>query len=256
MNIDWNAQEYSRDFSFVHHYGEDVLKLLDIQPGDTVIDLGCGNGALTAQLSEKGAHAIGIDASAEMLATAHGNYPELEFRKADALNFTVEKPVDALFSNAVFHWIDKGRQPLLLERINRALKLQGQLVCEFGGKGCAGRVHEALRKSFEKRGMAYTVPFYFPSIGEYTALMEQSGFKVVYAILFDRPTHCQNGEKGLKNWIRMFDKVPFQQMDTNMQEAIITETEQELRNTALFHDGEWFIDYVRIRIKAIKEDNL
>ncbi|WP_080903043.1 trans-aconitate 2-methyltransferase [Parabacteroides sp. Marseille-P3160] len=255
MNIDWDAQEYSHDFSFVHHYGEDVLKLLDIHPGDTVIDLGCGNGALTMRLSEMGAHAIGIDASSEMLEMANSHYPELVFRQADALNFTVEEPAEALFSNAVFHWIDKDKQGMLMTQINRALKLRGQLVCEFGGKGCAGKVHEALQKSFKKRGMDYTIPFYFPSIGEYTALMEQFGFKVVYAILFDRPTRCQNKESGLRNWIRMFDKVPFQQVDADIQEAIIAETEQELRNI-LFHDGDWFVDYVRIRIKAIKEKSL
>ena len=139
MNITWDAQEYSDDFSFVYHYGEDVLKLLEIRPGDTIIDLGCGNGALTMRLEQAGAHAIGIDASEEMLSMARRDYPALDFRQADALNFTIEKPADALFSNAVFHWIDKEKQPLLLRQINRALKPHGQLVCEFGGKGCAAK---------------------------------------------------------------------------------------------------------------------
>ena len=252
MNIDWNAKEYSRDFSFVHHYGEDVLKLLELQPGDTVIDLGCGNGALTKQLSAMGVHAIGMDASAEMLEIARSRYSELQFEQADALNFTVEKPADALFSNAVFHWIDKEKQGMLLTQVNKALKLHGQLVCEFGGKGCAGKVHAALQQRFKKRGLDYTVPFYFPSIGEYTALMEQFGFKVVYAVLFDRPTRCQGDGNGLRNWIKMFDKVPFREMDVDMQDTILSEAEEDLRDT-LFHDGAWFVDYVRIRIRAIKE---
>lgn len=255
MNIDWNAGGYSRDFSFVHQYEEDVLKLLDIQPGDTVIDLGCGNGALTRQLSEMGVHAIGMDASAEMLKIARSHYPELHFEQTDALDFIVEKPADALFSNAVFHWIDKEKQGMLLTQVNKALKLHGQLVCEFGGKGCAEKVHTALKRGFEKRGLNYTIPFYFPSIGEYTALMEQFGFKVVYAVLFDRPTRCQEGGNGLRGWIKMFDKVPFREMDTNVQDAIIFEAEQDLQDI-LFHDEAWFVDYVRIRIKAIKEKNL
>lgn len=102
------------------------------------------------RLEQAGAHAIGIDASEEMLSMARRDYPALDFRQADALNFTIEKPADALFSNAVFHWIDKEKQPLLLRQINRALKPHGQLVCEFGGKGCAARVHASLRKYFEK----------------------------------------------------------------------------------------------------------
>jgi trans-aconitate methyltransferase len=256
MNITWDAQEYSDNFSFVYHYGEDVLKLLDICPGDTVIDLGCGNGALTMRLAEGGAHAIGIDASEEMLSMARCDHPVLDFRQADALNFTIEKPADALFSNAVFHWIDKERQPLLLRQINRALKLHGQLVCEFGGKGCAAMVHASLRKSFEKRGMDYAFSFYFPSIGEYTSILEKAGFKVVYAILFDRPTRCQNGENGLTDWVKMFNKLPFLQMEADLQREILVEAEQHLRNTHLYRNGEWDIDYVRIRIKAIKEKNL
>lgn len=255
MNIDWNAKEYSRDFSFVHQYGKDVLNLLDIRPGDTVIDLGCGNGVLTGQFSEMGAHVIGVDASAEMLEIARKNYPALQFEQADALDFTVNNPADALFSNAVFHWIDKEKQGVLLTQVNKALKRHGQLVCEFGGKGCADKVHAALQQSFEKRGLEYVVPFYFPSVGEYTALLEQFGFKVVHAVLFDRPTLCQGGKNGLRNWIKMFDKVPFRGMDTDMQDAIISEAEQNLLDI-LFHDEAWFVDYVRIRIKAIKENNL
>ena len=208
------------------------------------------------RLEQAGAHAIGIDASKEMLSIACHDYPALEFKQADALDFTVSKPADALFSNAVFHWIDKEKQPLLLRQVNRALKLHGQFVCEFGGKGCAAMVHDSLKKSFEKRGLDYAFSFYFPSIGEYAGMLEQTGFKVVYAILFDRPTCCRNGENGLANWIRMLDKTPFRQIDAGLQKEIIAETELHLRNTRLYRNGEWYIDYVRIRIKAIKEMNL
>lgn len=67
MNINWNAKGYAKDFSFVPQYGKDVLALLDVKKGDTVIDLGCGNGKLTKQISDMGARVIGIDDSAEML---------------------------------------------------------------------------------------------------------------------------------------------------------------------------------------------
>lgn len=252
MNIDWDAREYLRDFSFVPRYGEDVLNLLDTHAGERVIDLGCGNGMLTKRLAEMGLDVTGIDASEDMLGIARSSYPELTFVKSDALDFTVKEPVDAVFSNAVFHWIDKDRQPLLLGRINRALKPGGELVCEFGGKGCAATVHEALRRSFRKRGLEYAFSFYFPTIGEYATLLEQAGFKVVYAVLFDRPTACQNGECGLRSWIRMFDKQPFRAVDANTENEILSEVEREL-NSILFKNGIWYIDYVRIRLKAIKE---
>lgn len=251
MNITWNAKDYTRDFAFVHRYGEDVLRLLDIKAGDNVIDLGCGNGALTARIAESGAQVVGIDSSADMLAVAHERHPELEFRQADALSFTVEEPVDAVFSNAVFHWIDEADQPQLLRQIRNALKPRGQLVCEFGGKGCAASVHNALRKAFARRGMGYTFRFYFPSIGQYATLLEQAGFRVEFAMLFDRPTPCENGESGLCQWIMMFDKIPFDGISQNVRDEIITEARRQLR-PVLYHGGNWHIDYVRIRLRVVR----
>lgn len=252
MNIDWNAQEYLRDFSFVPRYGEDVLNLLDVHTGDRAIDLGCGNGMLTKRLSEMGLEVTGVDVSEEMLGIARSSYPELTFIKSDALDFMVSEPVDAVFSNAVFHWIDKEKQSALLRQVNRALKKGGELVCEFGGKGCAAKVHEALRQGFRKRGLEYAFSFYFPTIGEYATLLEQAGFKVVYALLFDRPTACKNGERGLRDWVRMFDKQAFRTVDANTENEILSDAEQALC-ADLFNNGSWYIDYVRIRLKAIKE---
>lgn len=253
MNIDWDAQGYSRDFSFVHHYGEDVLRLLNINEGDTVVDLGCGNGALTKRLADMGARVIGIDASAEMLELARKNYPELCFQQADARSFKLEEPVDAIFSNAVFHWINREDQPQLLRQISQALKPKGQLVCEFGGKGCAAHIHDTLRECFARRGLDYTFTFYFPTIGEYATLLEQAKLKCEYAILFDRPTPQKNGERGLANWINMFDTAPFEGISHSLRNEIISEAEERLRKSMLYDNGNWTVDYVRIRLKARKE---
>lgn len=94
--------------------------------------------------------------------------------------------VDAIFSNAVFHWI--GDQEKLLKNISKSLKDNGQLVCEFGGKGCAETIHLALQNEFERRNLIYPRVFYFPTISEYAPIVEKSGLKVVYATLFDRIT--------------------------------------------------------------------
>lgn len=249
MNIKWNADGYTNNFSFVYQYGEGVLELLDVKENMEVIDLGCGNGALTKTISNKGVKVIGIDGSEEMLKIARMNYPDLTFISGDATTFKLQQPVDAIFSNAVFHWIDN--QEKLLENISSALKPDGQLVCEFGGKGCTETIHTSLEKAFEKRGYPYPRTFYFPTIGEYTPLMERYGLKVIYATLFDRMTELK-GEQGMEEWIKLFAKAPFRNISEEEAEEMIKEAAEATRDT-LYRDGKWYADYVRIRIKAIKQ---
>jgi trans-aconitate methyltransferase len=248
MNIKWNAHGYTKDFQFVHQYGEDVLNLLEIEKGMKILDPGCGNGALTKKMTDMGADVIGMDASKDMLEVAKSNYPELMFIPDDAVGFALNEPVDAVFSNAVFHWIDN--QDELLESISNGLKMNGYLVCEFGGYGCAETIHSALQKAFEKKRLSYKRTFYFPTIGEYTPILERHGLKVVYAILFDRKTALM-GEDGMKDWIEMFVTQPFQNLDKTLTDKIITEAVQDLK-PLLYEDGIWYADYVRIRLKAQK----
>ena len=247
-NIKWDSKKYVSNFSFVYEYGQGVIDLLDITSGMSVVDLGCGNGQLTKQLSDMGMEVIGIDESEEMISLARKSYPKIKFVRAEATSFTVDKKVDAIFSNAVFHWIDN--QDDLITNIAFQLKEGGQLVCEFGGYGNTELIHAALEREFQRRGLKYIRNFYFPTIGEYTSRLEAHGLQVRYATLFDRPTK-QVGEDGLANWIRMFNMLPFQGLDKVEQEHMIQCVVDELR-PVLYKDGTWYADYVRIRIKATK----
>ena len=251
MNITWDAQGYTDGFSFVHRFGEDVLSLLDAPQGSFVVDLGCGNGALTQQLAQRGYRVLGVDASQEMLDKARALHPELTFAQGDATALSLDEPADAIFSNAVFHWIDAEKQPQLVASVAAALRPGGQLVCEFGGFGCAGHVHAALERAFERRGLVYPRTFYFPTIGQYAPVLERAGLRVTHAQLFDRPTP-QLPEVGLRGWIAMFVTAPFVGMDAPLREAIVSEAEDELRSVLLRADGVWIIDYVRIRLRAVK----
>lgn len=247
MNIYWDAEKYKQDFMFVPEYGAALLDLLDAAPGARVVDLGCGNGALTEQLAARGYDVVGLDASPEMLALAGQAHPELTFRPGNAEDFVLEQPADAVFSNAVLHWIDGGKQQAMLDHIASQIRPGGLFVCEFGGKGCAEAVHSTLERCFAAHGLHYRRTFYFPTIGEYAPMLERAGFRVEYATLFDRPTR-QNGPDGLASWIRMFDTAPFDGVDPALAGQIIGEAAEALRST-LWHDGAWYVDYVRIRFK-------
>lgn len=251
MNIQWNADKYTSDFSFVHEYGSGVMDLIDSGKAQSVLDLGCGNGALSKALSDRGFAVTGLDASEDLLRIARAAYPDIPFIRADATDFSLTEQVDAVFSNAVLHWIDGDKQPDLLRCVYNALNDGGQFVFEFGGLGNNRLIHAALSEQFEKYGYVYQMPFYFPTIGEYAALLEQAGFRVTYAILFDRPTRLQ-GQNGMADWIEMFVKTPFETIpDKALQTDIITEAARRLRGD-LFQDGIWYADYVRLRMKALK----
>lgn len=250
MNIQWEAGKYTENFDFVHRYGESVLELVEAEAGGLVVDLGCGNGALTQKLADRGYRVLGVDDSAEMVAEARALHPGLPFQKGDAVTFQLEEKADVIFSNAVLHWIDGSRQQALARNVAAQLKPGGQFIFEFGGKGCAERVHSSLERQFARRGLAYPRTFYFPTIGEYAPVLERAGFRVEYAVLFDRPTEQKTGD-GLADWVRMFVKKPFEGLEPALGDEILRAAVEELR-PALFRDGKWFVDYVRIRMKARK----
>ena len=115
MNIKWNVENYTDNFEFVHKYGEDVTGLIDVPEGSFVVDLGCGNGALSEFLSDKGYKVTGIDASDDMVKKARELHPDLKFERGDVLDFRLEEPADVIFSNAVMHWIDDDNQSVAAE---------------------------------------------------------------------------------------------------------------------------------------------
>jgi trans-aconitate 2-methyltransferase len=242
--MSWDPTLYDAKHAFVAAFGEAVIAWLNPQPGELIIDLGCGTGHLTAQLAAAGATPIGLDSSAAMIAEARRQFPQLDFREADARSFTAERPVDAVFSNAALHWV---RPPeAAVERIARALRSGGRFVAEFGGRGNTGRIEREL---IELTGAES--PWYFPSVAEYAVILEQQGLEVRQAALFDRPTRLEDGPAGLRNWLAMFGDTFFRGLDATEREAIVTEIERRLR-AELWREDAWWVEYRRLRIEAVK----
>jgi SAM-dependent methyltransferase len=176
----------------------------------------------------------------------------LRFEVADATNFHFEEPFDAVFSNATLHWIKEPERAIAC--IWQALKPGGRFVAEFGGKGNVKALATTINNALESAGYPAKPelnPWYFPSIGDYATLLEQQGFSVTYATLFDRPTALEDGEKGLQNWLEMFANSLLQQVPANERSSVIQHIEDRLR-PELYRDGTWFVDYKRIRVVAWK----
>ena len=249
----WNAALYDDKGAFVWKHGQGVVELLAPQPGERILDLGCGTGHLTKRIAESGAGIVGIDKSSAMIEEARRLYPHLRFEIADGTDYHFDEPFDAVFSNAAIHWMKD--QAAVARSIFQSLKPGGRFVAEFGGKGNIRAIRAALRAAVEAVGESIEAePFarYYPSIGEYATLLEAQGFRVAFASHFDRPTKLDNGEQGLRNWLFTFTDNVVDSLPADKREAVIAEVEQRLR-PELFRDGSWFADYRRLRVRALRE---
>ncbi len=249
MNIDWDARNYAEHFSFVPKYGRDLFELL-IGDKLKILDLGCGGGMLTKELCDRGHDVTGTDLSESQIEYAKKCFPEINFFVSDAVTLNCNQKFDAVFSNAVLHWIDERNQPLVAKNVFNCLKKGGQFVLEMGGIGNNALIHGELERQFAARGLEYRMPFFFPSVGQYASVLEGAGFRVVYALLFDRPTPLE-GENGLKEWMDTFVKAPFYGIDAAVADQIKMNAQAALKDR-LLHDGVWYADYVRLRMKALK----
>lgn len=245
----WDAALYDQKHSFVFEYGKDIVALLAPQAAERILDLGCGTGHLTQQIAGAGAQVTGIDASASMIATAKQTYPALNFAVAEATQFSYAEPFDAVFSNAVLHWIPDA--DAVAERIAHALKPGGRFVAEFGGKGNIQTIVDAARAVIREQLQIETAHgWYYPSIGEYAAVLERHGLEVRSAALFDRQTRLV-GERGMHNWLDMFGARMLREVPPERMAGIIDALVERLK-PALYRDGVWYADYRRLRVVAVK----
>ncbi len=243
----WDASLYDQKHGFVTTLGQGVLELLAPAPGERIVDLGCGTGHLTAKIAESGATAVGVDADANMIASAQASYPGMEFVCADAAEYRSATPFDAAFSNAAFHWM--MHLPEVFLNTASLLRPGGRLVFEMGGKGNVEITLGSLLRAVEERtGSVPSFPKNYLSIGEVSAMLEEAGFEVSMAAHFDRPTPL-DGVDGYRNWLRQFGVQLLSPLTHEEQEDLLARA-QEMAAPELLKDGVWVADYRRLRVVA------
>jgi trans-aconitate methyltransferase len=253
-NHTWDAKHYDDRIGFVSRLGMGLIELLKPGQGERILDLGCGTGDLAQEISRSGAIVAGMDYSDEMIEAARRKYPALSFRVANAEQFRLEQdeqPYDAVFSNAALHWMLRPEK--VISSVWHALRPGGRFVAEFGGSGNVSRIVKALTEQLDESGEDWKprYPWYFPTVGEYAPLLEKHGFEVRYAELYDRPTPLGDGEDGMRNWLRAFAGSLLGGPDNERRETVIGRSIESLR-PELYRSGEWFADYRRIRVAAVK----
>lgn len=243
----WDPDRYARNARFVAELGMPVVELLAPQPGERILDLGCGDGYLTARLVAMGCEVLGVDASAEQVEAARRAGVRAEVAAAEALGFA--KEFDAVFSNATLHWVRDA--DAAIRGVHRALKPGGRFVAEMGGEGCVARIREAIAVALRRRGLDFERldPWYFPSAEEYGARLVRAGFDVPEIVVFPRPTPLP-GE--LLGWLETFARSFTVALAPEARGAFLLEVQEALRPALCDPEGRWTADYTRLRFRALK----
>ena len=246
---EWDVERYQNEHSFVWEFGASLVDILQAQPGERILDLGCGSGELTAQIAQhqQTNDAMGMDSDPSMVERAQAQFPQLHFFQGDIRSFQVPQPVDAIFSNAALHWVPPQDVDQSVQSISNALKVGGRLVVEFGAKGNVQSIVEAVQEVLPNA----ISPWYFPSISEYTTVLESHGIEVLQARIFDRPTPLVDTEDGIKNWLKMFGNSFLVGIDEEELEPLLDQIQDKLK-PKLFDGTQWVADYRRIQIVGRK----
>ncbi|XGA79525.1 class I SAM-dependent methyltransferase [Halomonas sp. CH40] len=242
---EWNANQYAENASFVSELGGKVMQLLAPQPGQRILDLGCGDGALTERIAQAGASVLGVDASADMVAATQRR--GLTAQVVDAHQLPFDQAFDAVFSNAAIHWMLDPQA--VLAGVKRSLKPGGRFVAEFGGHGNVAAICTALIASLQFRGIGADDrhPWYFPTTNEYENLLETAGFHVDSIELIPRPTPLPTGIGG---WLETFASPFMHGLEEDLKHLIIDNTINLLAHSLRDSHGNWTADYVRLRVSA------
>ncbi len=245
--MQWEVDKYGRHAGYVAELGEKLLDLLSPVPEEKILDVGCGDGRLTAKIASIGCSVIGIDTSGEMVAAARDK--GIDARVVDAQSISIDDEFDAVFSNAALHWMKDA--DAVIRNVYARIKAGGRFCAEFGAENNVGAVVSAIYAQLNElslNGDDYN-PWYFPSGSAYRSKLEQHGFHIVEFEVFDRPTKLPTGIVG---WLETFADSFLKDIPVRERADFIAHVADRAAVKLKDENGEWFADYVRCRFLARK----
>lgn len=243
----WDPDRYARNARFVADLGAPLIDLLAPRQGESILDLGCGDGALTEKIASTGAIVTGVDASAEQVAAARARGLNALVMDGEALAFDAD--FDAVFSNAALHWM--RRPDAVIDGMWRALRPGGRIIGEMGGQGNVATIVDAVINALDRRGIdgSAMMPWYFPSVAEYRRRLERAGFRVRDITLIPRPTPLPGD---IADWLETFGEVFLSAVAVGDRLGFVDEVRASLHPRLVDRKGVWVADYVRLRFHAIR----
>jgi SAM-dependent methyltransferase len=253
----WSPADYAQNAGFVPALGAAALALLRPQAGELILDIGCGDGALTQQITAAGAKAIGLDASPEMVEAARSRGVDAFVADAQALDLEAQVTrfgrFDAAFSNAALHWM---LDPAAVARgVFALLRPGGRFVGEMGGQGNVTILRRGIREELTERG--YPVPpadpQWYASPAAFRHVYLDAGFEDIEANLIERPTPLPAGISG---WVKTFRTgwMDVAGVAPEDRDDIAQAVERRLTPELQKEDGTFFADYVRLRFTMTKAE--
>jgi SAM-dependent methyltransferase len=241
----WNSERYDQNARFVTDLGMPVLELLNPQPGEHILDVGCGDGVLTKKIADLGCRVVGLDSSADFAASARKLGLQIVEKSAFDMDFSHD--FDAVFSNAALHWM---KDPdVVIAGVARALRPRGRFVAEMGGHNCVKTIQSALIEELGRRGYDGQAanPWYFPTVEDYGARLIAAGFDVRYIALIPRPTPLPGDVMGfLTTFAGCFTAV----LPPAEREGYLEGVRERVKPDLCDAQGNWTADYVRLRFEA------
>jgi len=243
----WDAKDYGKNAAFVHGMAGGVVEWLDAKPGESILDLGCGDGQLTERLAATGAIVTGVDVSPEMLAAARSRGIDAHEGSAELLPFA-DRSFDAVFSNAVLHWVRD--QDTMMAEVRRVLKPGGRFVAEMAGHGNIAAIRVAFMATLARHGCSDHEEGVncYPTPAAYQRRLERNGFQVERIALIPRPTPLP--ESGMEGWLRTFRRGVLEEVPEALRETVVQETAALLVPVLRDEEGNWTADYIRLRFIA------
>jgi trans-aconitate 2-methyltransferase len=182
---DWDAATYDRVSDPQVEWAHELLARLPLNGDETVLDAGCGSGRVTALLLERlpAGRVIGVDSSQSMVEHARAALGDrATVLRANLTELELDDPVDAIFSNAVFHWIEDHDR--LFMRLFAVLRPGGRLVAQCGGVGNVARFHRAAadvgaEPPYAEYLAGWVGPWNFAGPAETGKRLERAGFTEV-----------------------------------------------------------------------------
>ena len=184
------VEDYQQHFHTGKILGSHALAALAPCPGLRVLDLGCGDGALTVKIAEAGAEVVGVDADASFVAAAR--LLGVDARVCDGHLLDFDQEFDVVFSNAALHWMSEDPQGVV-QGVQRSPKPGGRFIAEFGGQGNVAMITEALSRELALEGLHNCNPWFFPGADEYATMLRREGFSVDSSVLVPAPTQLPPG---------------------------------------------------------------